>query len=422
MRSARRLLAAGLALAAAALSLAVAPPAQAAPAAATSQYIVTLGGAGPVGSALTDLLALVGGGSVLQTYDHALRGGLVELPDALAGVLAAIPGVTGIERNGVVTLSATEPTTRYGLDRIDQRNRPLDGNYTYTSTGSGVRAYIIDTGIAAHSDYAPRVVAGVNTVDGSPSTEDCNGHGTHVAGTVGGTTNGVAKAVTLVAVRVFGCGNSTSTADIIEGIDWVVANHAAGVPAVANMSLGGAGSAALDNAVRAMINDGVATAVASGNDGANGCNGSPARVAEAITVGATDRNDARASFSNFGTCLDLHAPGVAIVSAAPGGGTATLSGTSMATPHVTGAAALHLATAPGSSPAQVHAALVNNATPNVISGIKTSCTFLDNLLGSCMAGTPNRLLYTGSASAPPPPPPPPPPPACNALQQVLGLC
>ncbi len=418
MRSSRRVLVAGVAAAALSLFVAVAPPSPAAPRASTSEYLVTLG---PTGSTLADVLAAAGGGRVLDTFDVLGGGGLVQLPDAIAGVLAAVPGVTGVERNGTVSLSVTEPTSRYGLDRIDQRNLPLNGTYSYTATGSGVRAYIVDTGIAPHADFGGRVVAGVNTVDGTPSTQDCNGHGTHVAGTVGGAVNGVAKGVTLVAVRVFGCGNTTTTADIIEGVEWVVADHTAGAPAVANMSLGGPGSAALDTAVQNMSGAGVATAVAAGNDGANGCNGSPARVAGALTVGATDANDARASFSNFGACVDLHAPGVSIVSTAPGGGTASLSGTSMATPHVTGAAALQLTAAPGSSPAQVHAALVGNATAGVVGGIKTTCTIVDNLLGTCMAGTPNRLLYTGSSSQPPPPPPPP-PPACSPLERLLGLC
>ncbi len=400
-------------------------PARAAPSAASGRYIVTLDGAGSdVAGVAVDLLSHLGGGQVVTTYQHALRGFVVDLAPAAAVALAALPGVAAVEPDAVMSVSTTQPNPPYGLDRIDQRDLPLSGTYEYTATGAGVRAYIIDTGIhATHQDFSGRVVPGVNTVDGSPSTQDCNGHGTHVAGTVGGETYGVAKDVTLVAVRVFGCANTTTTAAIISGVEWVVDDHDAGEPAVANMSLGGGASAALDAAVRAMIAEGVATAVASGNETTNGCNGSPGRVGEALTTGATDANDARASFSNWGACVDLHAPGVGVVSASPASNTATqsLSGTSMATPHVAGAAALYLQGQPGASSADVHSDLVNRATPDRISGIKTNCTFLDQLLGTCMAGTPNRLLYTGSEPAPPPPPPPPPPP-CNALQRLLGLC
>ncbi len=392
----------------------------------TSRYIVTVDGAlGDITSVATNLLGTLGAGQVVDTYQHALNGFAADLPAAAALSLASLPGVRGVESDGVFSLSETQPNPpSYGLDRIDQRNRPLSGTYVYNQTGVGVRAYIIDTGIhATHQDFSGRAVAGVNTVDASPSTSDCNGHGTHVAGTVGGESFGVAKDASLVAVRVFGCGNSTTTTAIIAGVDWVTGNHQAGQPAVANMSLGGGSSAALNTAVRNMINDGVSTAIASGNDGANGCGGSPAAVGEGIVTGSTDANDARASFSNFGTCVDIHAPGVSIISASPASNTASasLSGTSMATPHVAGAAALYLQANPSSSAAAVHSALVDNATVGVISGIKTSCTALDNLLGTCMAGTPNRLLFTGSASAPPPPPPPP-PPACSSLNRLLGRC
>ncbi|WP_436792981.1 S8 family peptidase [Actinospongicola halichondriae] len=414
-----------VALVVAALLIAVAgaPVARASQDPAPATYIVTLDGVGgDVASVALSLLDQVGSGQVVRTYEHALDGFAVELAPALAPVLGALPGVVSIERDTVVTLSGTQPGAPYGLDRIDQRSLPLSGSYEYQATGAGVTAYIIDTGIrGSHSQFAGRVRPGTNTVDGSSPAQDCNGHGTHVAGTVGGSTYGVAKSVSLVAVRVFGCGDSTTTAAIIDGVDWVVGDHQSGQPAVANMSLGGGSSAALDAAVRAMIADGVTTAVASGNESTNGCSGSPAGVAQAITTGATDSSDRRASFSNFGTCVDVHAPGVGIVSASPTSDTATasLSGTSMATPHVAGAAAVYLADHPSASPAAVHAAIVDNATPGVVSGIKTSCSFLDNLTGSCMAGTPNRLLYTGTAPVPPTPPPP---ASCSGLAALLGQC
>ena len=388
------------------------------------RYIVTLHkSVGDVDKKAKELKAEARTGAVVDTYTK-VKSFLVNATSSEAEELRSQPEVRAVERDGVMYLKDTQTNPPWGLDRIDQRNRPLSNSYTYDQTGAAIDAYMIDTGIhATHQDFSGRVQPGVNTVDSSPSTTDCNGHGTHTAGTVGGETYGVAKDVTLIAVRVFGCGNSTATSAIIAGVDWVVANHNAGEPAVANMSLGGGASAAMDNAVAAMINDGVSTAVASGNETANACNSSPGRLPAAITTGATDINDARASFSNFGTCVDLHGPGVGVVSAAPSSNTATatLSGTSMAAPHVAGAAALYLEANPGASPSTVHNAIVGNATNGVISGIQTSCSFIDNLLGTCTAGTPNKLLFTGSGSQPPPPPPPPPPP-CDALSRLLGLC
>ena len=346
--------------------------------AATARYIVTLApSTTDVASVARTHVGAVGALAPQRIFRHALRGYVAELSDTQLAALRALPGVVAVERDGVVAIGATQTNPpSYGIDRIDQRSRPLSQSFTYTATGSGVRAYIIDTGIrATHQDLAGRVVAGTNTVDASPSTTDCNGHGTHVSGTVGGTTYGVAKAVTFVAVRVFGCGNTTATSAIIAGVDWATGNHQAGQPAVANMSLGGGASTAMDTAVRNLIADGVSVSIAAGNGNAlgmpvNSCNQSPARVAEGITVGASDRNDAKASFSNYGTCVDLHAPGVGIVSAGASSDTAaaTLSGTSMATPHVVGVAAQYLQTSPGASPAQVQQVIKDTSTKGVVTG------------------------------------------------------
>ena len=318
-----------------------------------------------------------------HVYTKAVKGFAATMTESMAQKLAEDPSVAFVEEDAEVSLEATQSGATWGIDRIDQRDRPLNGTFVYSRTGAGVKAYVIDTGILrTHSQFGGRAIHGYSAINDGRGSTDCNGHGTHVAGTVGGSTYGVAKGVTLVAVRVLSCTGSGSNSGVIAGVDWVRGNHAAGQPAVANMSLGGGASSALDTAVNNCINDGVTFAVAAGNSNANACNYSPARVAAAITVGATTSSDARASYSNYGSCLDIFAPGSSITSAwyTSTSATNTISGTSMASPHVAGVAALYLQGSPGASPATVRNALVNNSSASKLTGIGT--------------GSPNRLLYT----------------------------
>lgn len=376
-----------LALAGTAVLAAVLPGQATAAPVPTSSYIVTTDGPA---SAVLGLVAGLGG-EVTHVYDSALDGFAVRLPLPALPLLQALPGVAGVEPDRVVRVSGTQaPTPSYGLDRIDQRALPLNSTLTTAATGAGVKAYVVDTGIRLdHDDFGGRAVSGFDAVDGG-SADDCNGHGTHVAGTTGGTRFGVAKEATLVAVRVLGCDGSGATSGVIAGVDYVTRDHQAGQPAVANLSLGGGASAALDSAVNAAIADGVSFVVAAGNDGgflgdltgqSNACNSSPARVPGALTVGAIDRTDTKASYSNRGPCLDLFAPGTDIPSAwfTDRAATATISGTSMAAPHVAGAAALFLSQSPAATPAQVAQRLVSTATPGVVKSPGT--------------GSPNRLLF-----------------------------
>ncbi len=370
-----------------------------------ARYIVVLRGGLRAGSLnATEHEARRHGAQIHHRYTAAINGFAATLTDGAVAKLRQNPNVAYIEADATVHIAddqANPPS--WGLDRIDQRDLPLDDNYHYDADGSGVTAYIIDTGINfGHNDFGGRAVSGFDAIDGG-SADDCHGHGTHVAGTVGGTSFGVAKDVTLVGVRVLNCNGSGTTSQVVAGIDWVTDDHDAGEAAVANMSLGGGADSVLDDAVRNSIADGVTYAIAAGNGNFLGipvdaCTVSPARVAEAITVGATQISDARASFSNYGTCLDIFAPGVDITSAWIGSPTATntISGTSMATPHVAGGAALYLEGSPSASPAQVRNALVDAATPGVV--------------GNPGAGSPNLLLYSLFGGSPPPPPPPPPPP------------
>lgn len=363
-----------------------------------NQYIVTLApnitdllGVNDLTTAIRTLLSGIGGGDVLFTYQHALTGMTVQLTDLQASLLGILPGVLAIEPDRTVAAIATQNNATWGLDRVDQPLLPLDNRYQYpNSGGQDVTVYVVDTGLrSTHSDFTGRVSPGRNFVSSGgflfgggsvdpADTEDCNGHGTHVAGTAVGTTWGVAKQANIAPVRVLGCNGSGSNSGVIAGVDWVAGNHRK--PAVANMSLGGTNSTALDTAVRNAVNAGVTMVVAAGNDNVNACNGSPNRVAEALTVGATTREDRRSSFSNYGACVDLFAPGSDITSAwyQSDTQTASLNGTSMAAPHAAGAAALYLAANPSASPSAVNLALVNDAVTGVI--------------GNVGSQSPNRLL------------------------------
>lgn len=329
---------------------------------------------------MADRLAARHQGVVRRTWGDALLGFEVTMRSDRVGRMQTEPGVAYVEKNEKVYIADTQDDPpSYGLDRIDERNHPLNGSFTFPTTASNVHVYVIDSGIRrSHRDFGGRAESGFDAVDGGDA-DDCSGHGTHVAGTIGGSRFGVAKGVTLVAVRVVDCDGVGTLSQVIGGVNFVTRN--AVQPAVANMSLGGIRSRALQEAVANSIRSGVTYVVAAGNEDEDACVGALPRVRTAITVGATDRRDRRASFSNFGNCVDIFAPGTRITSASNGSdrATRTHSGTSMASPHVAGAAALILGRDPGLSPAQVGEILLNSATTNVVDDAGD--------------GSPNRLLF-----------------------------
>jgi subtilisin family serine protease len=330
------------------------------------------------------LLAKLYGGSVKHTYQSTVRGFSVRMNEAQAKRLAADPRVKYVEQDAIATSDATATQaspTAWGLDRIDQAALPLSASYTYPSDGAaGVTAYVIDSGIrTTHNEFGGRASNGYDFINNDAIAEDCTGHGTHVAGTIGGATRGVAKAVDIVGVRVLGCNGTGAYSTIIAGVDWVTAN--ATLPAVANMSLGGVGSVTLDDAVQDSINAGITYSISAGNANSDACNQSPARLPAAITVAATDNTDTRWANSNYGNCVDIFAPGVSISSAYFSSDTTTarMTGTSMAAPHATGLAALKLAADTSLTPAQIQDSIIADSTPGTVI--------------NAGPGSPDQLLY-----------------------------
>jgi subtilisin family serine protease len=353
----------------------------------TERYLVRYSPGTDVASEARGLRAR--GLDVRRTFGHAVKAAVLTASPAQAATLARSHRVQAVELDARVQATATQDTAPWGLDRVDQRNLPLSTTFTAPASGSGVEAYVVDTGVlASHADFGGRVVTGWTAIDDGRGTTDCNGHGTHVAGTVAGAAYGVAKAGTVIPVRVLDCNGSGYMSDVVAGLDWVVARHTAGTPAVVNLSLGGGTSSTVDAAVDGAIKDGVVAVVAAGNSSTDACKSSPARVAAAVTVAATDSADRQASFSNYGTCVDLYAPGVGITSAWHTSTTAAakLSGTSMSAPHVAGVAAVLLSQQPSLTPAEVSNRLSADATAGIV--------------GSATSGTPNLLLHLDPTQEP----------------------
>ncbi|EKG91657.1 S8 family peptidase [Vibrio cholerae] len=351
---------------------------------------------------------------IKNVFDSALSGFSAELTAEQLQALRADPNVDYIEQNQIITVNpiisasanAAQDNVTWGIDRIDQRDLPLNRSYNYNYDGSGVTAYVIDTGIAFnHPEFGGRAKSGYDFIDNDNDARDCQGHGTHVAGTIGGAQYGVAKNVNLVGVRVLGCDGSGSTEAIVRGIDWVAQN--ASGPSVANLSLGGGVTQAMDQAVARLVQRGVNAVIAAGNDNKDACQVSPAREPSGITVGSTTNNDGRSNFSNWGNCVQIFAPGSDVTSASHEGGTKTMSGTSMATPHVAGVVALYLQENKNLSPNQIKTLLSDRSTKGKVSDTR---------------GTTNKLLYslTDNNTTPNPEPNPQPEPQPQPDSQLTN--
>ncbi|HEU6453592.1 MAG TPA: S8 family serine peptidase [Gemmatimonadaceae bacterium] len=348
------------------------------------QYIVLLKQDVQDVDAATDELMWNRRSAIQQTYRYALKGFAAKLDKAQADSLRRNPKVALVQPDIRVKAQSTiQYDADWGLDRMDEHAYPLDGRFTYGATGSGVNVYVIDGGVRlTHEEFGGRAHFAFDAFGGSGT--DCQGHGTHVAGTIAGGTYGVAKKANIYSVKVLDCYGNSELSKIVAGVDWVTGHRK--LPAVANMSLGSVANSIFDDFVRKSIASGVTYVVSAGNDNSNACNQSPARVSEVITVASTDPNDYRSSWSNYGSCVDIFAPGNSITSAFNTSDYATrvMGGTSMAAPHVAGAAALYLSAHPSASPSSVQSALLSNSTYGYVKNA---------------SGSPNRLIYTGFISS-----------------------